>query len=188
MDLSIRDGIEPGNRAKEDAVAVAVDANLRGRPDVDEHIPYYRQYIDLVPEGDIVDILERQIGETERYVLGFSAEEGVWRPAPDEWNAIEVTGHLADAERIFMHRALVIARGDDTPWASFEPDLYVANGGFSERSIADVVAEFATVRAASLWTRRAPESFSMRSVRAFAYTAAGHELHHLASLRGQRTN
>lgn len=175
---------------------VAVEANLRGRPAEDEHIPYYRQYIDLVPEGDILDILASQIGDTERYLLEFSAEEAVWRPAPDEWNAIEVVGHLADAERLFMHRALVVARGDDTPWASFEPDLYVANGGFSERAVADVAAEFATVRAASLaflrglgpeaWGRRAPESVSMRSVRAFAYTAAGHELHHLASLRGQR--
>ena len=178
-------------------MSVAVETVLRGRPAEDEHIPYYRQYIDLVPEGDIIDILAEQIGESERYFLGFSAEEAIWRPAPDEWSAVEVLGHLADAERLFMHRALVIARGDDTPWASFEPDLYVANGGFSDRAIADVMAEFATVRAASLaflrglspdaWERRAPESFSMRSVRAFAYTAAGHELHHLASLRGQRS-
>ena len=173
-----------------------VDVELRGRPGEDEHIPYYRLYIDLVPEGDILAILARQVGITEQYFRGFSAENAVWRPAPDEWNALEVLGHLADAERLFMHRALVVARGDETPWASFEPNLYVANGGFSERAIADVMAEFATVRAATLtflggldataWARRAPASFSMRSVRAFAYTAAGHEIHHLLSLKGQR--
>jgi hypothetical protein len=175
---------------------MGVDVKLRGRPAEDEHIPYYRQYIDQVPEGDVLEILAHQIGDTERYFLGFSADEAVWRPAPDEWSAIEVAGHLVDAERLFMHRALVVARGDDTPWANFEPDLYVANGGFGERAIADVAAEFATVRTATLaflrgldtsaWSRRAPASFSMRSVRAFAYTAAGHELHHLASLREQR--
>jgi len=177
-------------------MSVAVETDLRGRPAEDEHIPYYRQYIDQVPEGDILDIMASQSGDTARYLLRFSAEEAVWRPAPDEWNAIEVAGHLVDAERLFMHRALVVARGDDTPWASFEPDLYVANGGFSERGIADVAAEFATVRAASLaflrglstdaWNRRAPESFSTRSVRAFAYTTVGHELHHLQSLKAQR--
>ena len=175
---------------------VAVGTDLRGRPAEVEHIPYYRLYIDQVPEGDILDIMARQISETEGYFLGFSADEAVWRPAPEEWNAIEVAGHLVDAERLFMHRALVVARGDDTPWASFEPDLYVANGDFNARALADVAAELATVRAASLaflrglspevWTRRAPESFSMRSVRAFAYTAAGHELHHLQSLKAQR--
>src|SRR5687768_13588259 len=117
-------------------MTMSVDLTLRGRPDENEHIPYYRQYIDLVPEGDVLEALKRQFGESERYFLGFSAEEAVWRPAPEEWNAIEVLGHLADAERLFMHRALVVARGDDTPWASFEPDLYVANGGFSERAIA----------------------------------------------------
>ena len=32
---------------------MGVDEKLRGRPAEDEHIPYYRQYIDQVPEGDV---------------------------------------------------------------------------------------------------------------------------------------
>ena len=35
------------------------------------------------------------------------------------------------------------------------------------------------------WERRAPADWTLRSVRAVAYAMAGHELHHLASVRRQ---
>lgn len=175
---------------------MSVDKSLRGRPREDEHIPYYGQYIALVPDGDVIDILERQIGETERYFAAFSADGALWRPDPAEWSAIEVAGHLADTERLLMHRAFKTSRGDETPWESFEPDLYVANGGFEARSLTDVTTEWAVVRAGTLallrglddaaWTRRMPKSFTVRSVRAFAFTVAGHVTHHVLSLQAQR--
>ncbi len=173
-----------------------MDRGLRGRPERDEHIPYYGQYIELVADGDVVEILARQIGETERYFDGYSSAEAIWRPEPAEWSAVEVVGHLADCERVLMYRALRIARGDETPWENVEFDPYVTHGGFGERVLGDVVAELAAVRGATVallrgldaaaWGRRMPEAFTVRSVRAFAYTVAGHELHHLAGLRGQR--
>lgn len=168
----------------------------RGRPGSGEHIPYYGQYIALAPDGDIVEIMERQVDELRAYLTGFSAEAAVWRPRPGEWSVIEVAGHLGDAERLLMHRALHIARGDDTPWENFEPDIYVANGGFESRTMLDVMAEWATVRAATLallrglddaaWARRMPESFSVRSVRAFSYVVAGHVTHHVSALQADR--
>ena len=38
---------------------------------------------------------------------------------------------------------------------------------------------------AAAWQRRAPEGWTMRSVRAAAYAMAGHELHHVADIRRQ---
>ena len=35
-----------------------------GRPGTDEYHPYYDSYIRRVPDGDIIAIIERQIGET----------------------------------------------------------------------------------------------------------------------------
>ena len=40
---------------------------------------------------------------------------------------------------------------------------------------------------AAAWERRAPGDWTLRSVRAIAYAMAGHELHHLASIRGQHS-
>lgn len=175
---------------------MSIERGIGGRPTADEHIPYYGQYVALVPDGDVVEIMERQIEETRAYFAGFSSDAALWRPRPEEWNAIEVAGHLGDAERLLMHRAFHVARGDDTPWENFEPDLYVENGGFGSRTMPDVMTEWATVRAATLallrgldaaaWTRRMPETFSVRSVRAFAYTVAGHVTHHIAALRADR--
>ena len=70
-----------------------------GRPDADECLPYYFQYIDLVPDGHVLETLERQIGESAAYLAGFTAEQALRREAPKEWNAVEIVGHLVDVER-----------------------------------------------------------------------------------------
>ena len=77
-----------------------------GRPEADECLPYYFQYIGLVPDGHIVERLERQIVESAKYLAGFTPEKARWREAVGEWNAVEIVGHLVDIERVFGYRAL----------------------------------------------------------------------------------
>lgn len=166
-----------------------------GVPGADECLPYYQRYISLVPDGHVVDVLERQIHDTAGYLATLTAEQAVRREAPKEWNAVEIVGHLADTERVFGFRALVIGRGDPLMWNNVEFEQYQVAAGFSSRSLADVAAELATVRGSfvsllrgldeAAWDRRAPEGWTLRSVRAVAYTMAGHELHHMADIRRQ---
>jgi hypothetical protein len=167
-----------------------------GRPQADECLPYYQQYIQLVPDGDILETINRQIGESAAYLATYTPEQARRREAPGEWNAVEIIGHLADTERVFGYRALLIARADPVMWTSVEFENYARAANFGHRELADVLAEFVTVRAAFVaflrgldadaWARRAPESWTNRSVRAIAYGMAGHELHHRADLRRQR--
>jgi DinB superfamily len=166
-----------------------------GRPDADECLPYYAQYIQLVPDGHVVELLARQITETATLLATLTPERAVWREGPKEWNAVEIVGHLADVERVFAYRALRIARADPVMWTTVEFGDWAAAAGFEARSLGDVVAEYAAVRAAfvallrgldaAAWTRRAPPDWTLRSVRAVAYAMAGHERHHLASIRRQ---
>ena len=166
-----------------------------GRPEADECLPYYFTYIDLVPDEHVVTRLERQIGESAAYLAAFTPEQARRREAPGEWNAIEIVGHLADTERVFAYRALRIARADPVMWTKVEFEDWAAAANFQERRLADVVAEYTAVRAAfvallrgldaAAWERRAPADWTLRSVRAVAYCMAGHELHHLASIRRQ---
>lgn len=159
-----------------------------GRPGEGEYLSYYGQYIRLVPDGDIVDILDRQIDETVAALSSFTAEQAQWRPAPGEWNAVEIVGHLADTERVFAYRALSFARNDPTPLPGMDQNIFMAGANFADRSLADVVAEFAAVRRASValmrsldaaaWTRSGVTDGNPISVRALAYSMAGHELHH----------
>ena len=169
-----------------------------GRPAADECLPYYFQYIDLVPDGGhVVTQLERQIAETAAYLATFTPAEAAWREAPGEWNMLEIVGHLADTERVYEYRALHIARADPRMWTSIEFPAYAAAANYQARTLADIVAEYAAVRAAfvallrgldaAAWGRRAPDDWSLRSVRAVAYTMAGHELHHVADIRRQQS-
>lgn len=159
-----------------------------GRPQVGEFLDYYGQYINMVPEGDISSILERQIDETVGTLSAFSDEQAAWRPAPGEWNVIEIVGHLADMERVFAYRAVSFARNSPGALPDIDPDVFMAEAGFARRALADVVAEFVAVRQASVllfrsldeaaWLRRGIASDHEVSVRALAYITAGHELHH----------
>lgn len=166
-----------------------------GRPDADECLPYYFQYIDLVPDGHIVTLLERQIVASAAFLATFTPEQAQWREGPKEWNVLEIVGHLADTERVFGYRALRIARADPVMWTAVEFPDYAAAANFQERPLADVVAEYEAVRTAfvaflrgldaAAWGRRAPADWTLRSVRAVAYVMAGHELHHLKDIRRQ---
>ncbi len=163
-----------------------------GRPDAAEHIPYFGQYIDLVPGGDIVEILEKQIHATVGSFERLTPADAQRRPAPSEWNAIEIAGHLVDTERVLAYRLLRIARADPTLWESIDFEAYVEHGGFNGRRIEDIVHEFVAVRHSTVAllrglddaaiARRMPEEWSCRSARSLAYVIAGHELHHVADL------
>ena len=166
-----------------------------GRPTPDECLPYYLQYIDLVPDGHILAILERQIVESAKSLAALTPAQAARREAAGEWNAVEIVGHLADVERVSADRALRIARAEPVMWTQVDFGAWAANTSFAGRALGAVVAEYAAVRGAfvaflrgldaAAWERRAPAGWTLRSVRAVAYNVAGHELHHLASIRRQ---
>jgi hypothetical protein len=172
---------------------VATNATPLERPSPSDFVPYFRQYIDKVPAGDVLAILESQIEETVAALGALSEEKALHRYAPGKWSVKEIVGHLADSERIFAYRALRFARGDATALPGFEQDDYVAPSGADQRSLADLLGEFAAVRRASLclfrgfdgaaWARRGVASGNEFAVRAFPFIVAGHERHHLAVIR-----
>jgi len=158
------------------------------RPEPGEYAPYYDRYISLVSGNDIVTTLESQRRQMLLLLSGRDEADGDFRYAPDKWSMKEVLGHVCDTERIFAYRALRISRGDRTPIEGFEQDDYVRNGPFAQRPLAELIEDYIAVRRATLTLlRNLDEQASMRrgiannndvSVRALAYTTAGHELHH----------
>jgi hypothetical protein len=166
---------------------------MRSRPDPTEYAPFYAGYISRVPEGGILEILERQPADIRRALATVTPDRETFRYAPEKWSIREVLGHIGDAERIFGYRALCIGRGDKTPFPGFDEKPYVAASGAGQRALADLADEFAAVRAANLivlrhlaeaaWLNTGTASNNPVSVRAVVYTMAGHVLHHMAVLR-----
>jgi len=158
------------------------------RPEPTEYSEFYANYVSKIPGADVLSVLESQRLQMLQLFAGRSERDGSFRYAPGKWTVKEVLGHITDTERIFTYRALRIARGDQTPLPGFEQDDFVKNGGFSERTLADLAEEFALVRGASLalfrsfpegaWARRGIASQKEVTVRALAFITAGHQMHH----------
>jgi hypothetical protein len=162
------------------------------RPGHDEAAEYYSKYINQVPDGDIVETLERQGRETVALLRGISEDASRHSYAAGKWTIRQVQCHVNDCERLFVFRAMWFARGLESPRPSFDQDVAVEGAGADERSWASLVAEFDALRAASIeffrtlpreaWQRKGIASNNPFTVRALAWITAGHVAHHNAGL------
>lgn len=161
---------------------------MQRRPEKSEYAPDYATYIDLVPDGDIFQILDHQMKETVLLLKGTSEKQSQFRYAPDKWSLKEVIGHMADSERIMSYRLLCIARGETTSLPGFNQNIYVHNSIFHNQSMEDLLANLTVVRQSTIHLLKGlnPETWSCRgtangsdvSVCALVSIIAGHELHH----------
>jgi DinB superfamily len=162
-------------------------------PTATEYAPYYGTYIAKVPPGDLLENLERQIGEIETTFGTMAPDRATFAYAPGKWSINEVIGHLSDAERVFGYRMVSFARNDPASLPSFDENVWAPEGRFNERSLSSMVAELIAVRRASLAllaglpagtdTRQGTASGKVVSVRALAYILHGHVAHHLGIVR-----
>ncbi|MDB4915232.1 MAG: hypothetical protein JWM95_2876 [Gemmatimonadetes bacterium] len=162
-------------------------------PERSEAAQYYFRYIDLVPAGDIRDVLSHQLTETIELLSDVTAEESLHRYASDKWSMREVVNHLSDTERSFVFRAFWFARRLGSELPSFEQEVAMAASGANEQSWESLVNEFRTVREATMslfqllppsaWDARGVANGNEFTVRSLAYLTAGHVTHHLGILR-----
>jgi nitronate monooxygenase len=161
-----------------------------GRPQCGEYGEHAEEDLAHVEGDDAVEALVRQ----ERAVAQLLAGAPDAPPyAAGKWSLKQVVGHLIDDERIFVYRALCIARGDAAALESFDENLYVAGANFDERTLPELLREYALVRGATVaffdslsneaWSRNGKVAGYTASVRGLAFHIAGHELHHLRVLK-----
>lgn len=164
------------------------------KPKQGEFAPYAILYIDLVPDdGFVLQHLSDNLAVIKALVLGLPAEKHGQPHAPGEWTVKEILVHLIDCERILAYRALRFARNDFTELAGFDQDTYTVYSGANKRSIESILDEYDAVRAGTLtlfnsfedavFTNTGTANKNPLSVRGAAYFIAGHELHHLNSIR-----
>jgi len=161
-----------------------------GRPAAGEFASYAQSDIDYVTGDDAVAALEAQGRDTAAL---FANAGDVPAYAEGKWTLKEVLGHLIDDERIFAYRALCVARADVRPLPGFDENDYVAAAGFEARSMQSLLDEYRIVRQATIaffdalsdeqWLRRGIVNGYEASVRGLAFHIAGHELHHLRTVR-----
>jgi DinB superfamily len=163
------------------------------RPERGEASPYYFTYIDLVPDGDICEMLDAQGRHTLDLLRGISETHSLHRYAPDKWSIRDVVNHVSDTERLFVFRAFWFARGFESPLPSFDQTVAVTSARADDRSWQSLVDEFRATRAATVpffrslppeaWAHRGIASDNPFTVRALAFLAVGHVTHHSRILR-----
>ncbi|RUS43093.1 DinB family protein [Cohnella sp. AR92] len=162
---------------------------MRARPQADEYGAHFGTYISLTPEGDLIELLEKQGQATVSLIESLTEEQALHRYAPGKWSIKEVIGHITDNERIMSYRLLRIARGDTTPLPGYDQEVLVPGGNFDSWTLQQLAADYTAVRQATLtllrglseeaWLRKGTASNTTMSARAFACVLVGHELHHI---------
>jgi uncharacterized damage-inducible protein DinB len=163
------------------------------RPLKDEYPDYYLPYIELVPTGDFVKLLQDNLKEVVTLFKDLSEEEALSRYAPGKWSVKEVLGHITDTERIMSYRLLRVSRGDQTPLAGFNETDYVEAAQTNSLPMEAILQDFITTRNATIsliqntpkeaWANIGNANGMKITTRAIAYIIAGHQLHHCKLVR-----
>jgi uncharacterized damage-inducible protein DinB len=164
------------------------------KPNVGEYPAYASMYIDRLPDdGRLLEHMAKNLESTTELVLALPEERLLLPYAPGKWTIKEVLVHIVDDERIYAYRALRFARGDATELPGFEQEDYARLSGANDRTVQQIMAEYAAVRHATieLFEGLFEEALfcsgvaneNRASVRALAYHIAGHEAHHVAIIK-----
>lgn len=165
------------------------------RPAPEEYPETYQHYMDQLPEGDALYLLEKHstdLRHTFRHISDERAEESY---AEGKWTMKELLQHLVDTERIFSYRALCISRGDKQLLPGYDENMYAYNSLATIRPLENILDEQEQVRRSSLLLFRSFTSEMLDqtgnangkrvSVRAIIHMVAAHEVHHINILQSR---
>lgn len=163
------------------------------RPAPGDYSDYFQGYIDRVPDGDVMMTLSNQGERMAALLRATSEEKGNFCYAPGKWSVKRLALHITDGERMFCYRAMCLARGDQQPMPGFDENSYAEHDGSDKRSLASIISEYTSVRAATLtlfggfgpaaWQRRGIANGSPVTTASLPWIIAGHDLHHFSVLQ-----
>lgn len=108
--------------------------------------PYVQQYIDLVPDGDLLVEFANQTLIINDLLATITEEKSMHSYAPGKWTLKEMLQHIIDTERIFSYRAVCFARKETLSLPGFDENLYGANTSANTRTWQSLVKEYKVVR------------------------------------------
>lgn len=165
------------------------------RPEPDEYGEFYKNYIELIDEPNIVQVLIQQGQQTYAVIQRLTTDEASHRYEKDKWSVKEIFGHLVDTERIMAYRALCISRGETTSLPGYDHETYVQEAEFENRSLQSISTEYDALRNSNIsmfnsfsknqTMRKGTANDVTVSVRGLAYIIAGHERHHMQILENK---
>ena len=158
------------------------------KPSPATYPPYFKKYIDLVPDEELLTGFASQAAVIQNLLNSISEEKSNYAYAPDKWTLKDLLQHIIDTERIFCYRALCFARKETINLPGFDENNYAASTASNKRSWQNLSEEFTAVRRATellFKSFSADELFSMgvannipTSVASMGFITLGHVYHH----------
>lgn len=171
---------------------------MNRKPSNNESPEWYWQYINSLPDGNILRLMEDQLDHFNSLLDPISEEKSLYKYADGKWTIKEIVGHLNDAERILSYRTLRYVREDQTDIPQYDHNSYMKVAKFNSIPFEDLKEEFRVLRKATLfifknlnydaWDFSGTSDGKLFTVRAMAYIITGHVNHHLKILRERYLN
>ena len=169
-----------------------MDLSRRPQNDIDV-FSYQCDYVAKVPEGDILQTLERQLKAIPGFIRNIPEDAFEAIHPPYGWTIRTVIEHCCDAERVFGYRTLRFATGDNVELPGWDENYYASCGYAGQGTASDLADEFHASRfsnllllkrlKASAWDRFGSANGMRSTPRTQAWLMAGHWLHHEHILR-----
>lgn len=158
------------------------------KPNLADIPAYFLAYIDLVPENNLFEALEKNLNNTIYLFENIPSEKENFAYAEGKWTVKEVLNHIIDTERIFAYRALRFSRFDETELPGYDENLFTENANVSNRSLQHLIEEFRVIRKSTHYLFEAmtkemldfigTANKNKSSARALGYMIVGHTIHH----------
>ncbi|MEO7561864.1 MAG: DinB family protein [Ferruginibacter sp.] len=149
---------------------------------------YFQNYINQVPEEDVMTAVENQQNVIDTFFDSISEEKSTYSYAEGKWSLKELLQHVIDTERIFIFRSLAFARKETQSLPGFDEGVYAAHSNANARTWKSLCEELKAVRktAQLLFESFTDEMFSSTglannnttTVNAMGFILVGHVYHH----------
>lgn len=159
------------------------------RPQKKDYIPYFENYINLVPEDDIISALKANHQATLDFIESIPRQKLNYFYDEGKWTVKQVINHIIDTERILSYRALRFARGDNQTVLGFDEDLYAANANLTNTNAQILADEFDSVRLSNILffkqlsdkelLLKGKQTAGEVNVLSLGYFLCGHAQHHI---------
>ncbi len=158
------------------------------KPNPSTYFPYFKRYVDLVPEEDLKTALNNQLPVISSLLNSITEEKSMYAYDTGKWTLKELLQHMIDTERIFNYRALAISRKEEASLPGFDENGYAANSNANSRNWKDLTDEFLAVRKTTEYlydsfNQEALDASGIASnnpvtVNSLGFTTIGHFYHH----------
>ena len=158
-----------------------------------EYQEFYAGYVRQIPDITLWSALDESAAALIEVVSHVPEDKYDYAYAPGKWTVKQALQHILDTERIFIVRALRIARGDQTMLPGFDQNDFAKMADVSKRDFKKMIEEFRHVRqSTNIMFKSFTEEDLLRigkmaggpaSTRAIGFIIAGHTLHHAGVYR-----